>query len=128
MTKTDQIARMSYEHPVGSKEIAAALDVTEHTVHVWQQRKILPDPVDGWEVSGRPVWRLLVILLWALHTKRLDPFEATAKGAPLYGLVDTRCTRCRTGEGKTHSTGCSSKLAVISALTDLAARPRNPVD
>lgn len=119
MSKTDQLAQMSYEHPVGSKEIAGILGVAEHTVHVWQARRILPEPVEGWSVSGRPVWRLLGILVWALHTKRLDPFQACAKGGPLYGLLDVRCECCRTGNQLAHTESCTSREATRRVVSTL---------
>lgn len=55
--------------PVGLEEISSGLGVTRKTVDKWRERGVLPPPT--WTVSGRPLWKWLVIEEWARATRRL---------------------------------------------------------
>lgn len=54
---------------VGVAEIAELLEVRGGTVHAWRWRRIMPAPFAV--ISGRPAWRLDVVLGWADATGRL---------------------------------------------------------
>lgn len=55
---------------VGRQEISQRLGVELHTVDVWRQRGIFPEP--DLTVSGRPLWAWPTIEVWARETKRIS--------------------------------------------------------
>ncbi len=55
--------------PVGTREIAAMLEVFPGTVEKWRARHIFPEP-DGM-VSGTPWWDRGTVIKWAAATDRL---------------------------------------------------------
>lgn len=118
-TAADKRAEALHNTPIGSKEIAHLLGVAEGTVAKWATRNILPDPVEGWAVSGRPVWRKLVILVWAFHTNRMRPSQLVEAG--LKRTFDVECARCFNGEGP-HCDGCTSPAIIQSVVDSLVTK------
>lgn len=104
-----------YNEPIGLSDVARLLGVSRLTPLKWRQRELMPEPVEGWRVSGDPVWRKLVALVWALRTGRLTPEQATDSG--LSGLVDVLCEAC-TGPATKHRDKCRSE-PLVQAVVDV---------
>ncbi len=102
-------AAVLHETPVGHREVAGVLNVDETTVYKWIQRGLLPAPEPNWVVSGRPAWRLLDILVWAVHTGRRTRDQLDTIG--LDGILDTHCERCLHGIGQHRSSCTTPKVA-----------------
>lgn len=108
----EQRALALYNEPIGLSDVARLLGVSRLTPLKWRQRELMPEPVEGWRVSGDPVWRKLVALVWALRTGRLD-----GRAEQLSGLIDPLCDAC-TGPATKHRDKCRSE-PLVQAVVDV---------
>jgi hypothetical protein len=65
--------------PMGVTEIAYMLGVEIHTVSVWRQRRIFPDPAH--KLASGAIWWETDVMRWAAMTGRLRAPNATGDQA-----------------------------------------------